>query len=185
MKSPTKLTAIALAVLTLTLSTQAYAADATAADAPAAAKDTVAADIQQVVVTSGGAVRKVDSSFSITTATAEQLKEAVPTSTADLMKISPGVYVESTGGQTGANIQIRGFPSGGDAPYVTLQLNGSPLFPAPTLSFLANDSTFRIDDTIERAEILRGGPSVILSNGQPGATMNFILKHGDDTPEGS
>src|SRR5476651_2394711 len=108
MKSPTKLTAIALAALTL--STQAYAADATAADAPAAAKDTVAADIQQVVVTgvtSGGAVRKVDSSFSITTATAEQLKEAVPTSTAALMKISPGVYVESTGGQTGANIQIR------------------------------------------------------------------------------
>lgn len=188
MKSPTKLTSVALAVLILT--TQAYAADADApaAAAPAPAKDAVAAEIQQVVVTgvtSGGAVRKVDSAFSITTATAEQLKEAVPTSTADLMKISPGVYVESTGGQTGANIQIRGFPSGGDAPYVTLQLNGSPLFPAPTLSFLANDSTFRIDDTIERAEILRGGPSVILSNGQPGATMNFILKHGDDTPEGS
>src|SRR5471030_2961593 len=152
MKSQNKLTSVALAVLTLTLSIQAYAADAqsTPADAPAvatnpaapAAKDTVAAEIQQVVVTgvtSGGAVRKVDSAFSITTATAEQLKEAVPTSTADLMKISPGVYVESTGGQTGANIQIRGFPSGGDAPYVTLQLNGSPLFPAPTLSFLAND----------------------------------------------
>ncbi len=148
----------------------------------------VKAEVQQVVVTgvaNGGAKRKIDSGFSITTATDEQMKEAEPMSTADLMKISPGVYVESTGGQTGANIQIRGFPSGGDAPYVTLQLEGTPLFPAPTLSFLANDSTFRIDDTIQRAEILRGGPSVIFSNGQPGATMNFILKTGDDTPEGT
>ena len=191
MKSQNKflLTSVTLAVLTLI--NQAHAADAApaaTADSAAPAKDPVAAEMQQVVVTgvaSGGAVRKVDSPYSITTANAEQLKEAVPTSTADLMKISPGVYVESTGGQTGANIQIRGFPSGGDAPYVTLQLNGSPLFPAPTLSFLANDSTFRIDDTIERAEILRGGPSVILSNGQPGATMNFILKKGDDVPEGT
>jgi len=184
MKSHNKflLSSVTLAVLALINQAQAQTA------AAAAKTDAVSAEIQQVVVTgvtSGGAKRKIDSAFSITTATEEQMKQANPTSTADLMKISPGVYVESTGGQTGANIQIRGFPSGGDAPFVTLQLNGSPLFPAPTLSFLANDSTFRIDDTIERVEMLRGGPSVILSNGQPGATMNFLLKKGDDTPEGT
>ncbi|HEY8024831.1 MAG TPA: TonB-dependent receptor [Burkholderiaceae bacterium] len=168
---------------------QNAAAPTVQSNAQAGSQDAaVKAEVQQIVVTgvaSGGSRRKIDSGYSITTATEEQMKEAGPTSTADLMKISPGVYVESTGGQTGANIQIRGFPSGGDAPFVTLQLNGSPLFPAPTLSFLANDSTFRIDDTIARAEILRGGPSVIYSNGQPGATMNFILKQGEDTPEGS
>ncbi|MES2072307.1 MAG: TonB-dependent receptor [Pseudomonadota bacterium] len=185
------LSSVTLAVIVLM--NQACAADQaeSTTGTPSAAKaapDSAAAQAQEVVVTgvaSGGTKRKLDSAFSITTATEEQMKQAAPTSTADLLKISPGVYVESTGGQTGANIQIRGFPSGGDAPFVTLQLNGSPLFPAPTLSFLANDSTFRIDDTIERVEILRGGPSVIFSNGQPGATMNFILKHGGDRPEGS
>lgn len=198
MKQSNKLLLSAVSVAVLTLMNQASAQQAadtsnTSSAPTSAAQSTsqeagVKAEVQQIVVTgtaTGGAKRKIDSGFSITTATEEQMKEAEPTSTADLMKISPGVYVESTGGQTGANIQIRGFPSGGDAPYVTLQLNGSPLFPAPTLSFLANDSTFRIDDTVARAEILRGGPSVLYSNGQPGATMNFILKNGEDNPEGS
>lgn len=186
------LSSISMAVLTLMSQANAQqASDTNTQPAPAQATSqdaAVKAEVQQIVVTgvaNGGAKRKIDSGFSITTATEEQMKEAVPLSTADMMKISPGVYVESTSGQTGANIQIRGFPSGGDAPYVTLQLNGSPLFPAPTLSFLANDSTFRIDDTVQRVEILRGGPSVIFSNGQPGATMNFLLKTGDDTPEGT
>ena len=38
---------------------------------------------------------------------------------------------------------------------------------------------------VERVEVLRGGPSPIYSNGQPGATVNFLLKKGNDTPEGS
>jgi len=196
MKHSNKLLLSSISMAVLTLMNQAHAQQAgdtntqpAPAQAPATSQDAaVKAEVQQIVVTgvaNGGAKRKIDSGFSITTATEEQMKEAVPLSTADMMKISPGVYVESTSGQTGANIQIRGFPSGGDAPYVTLQLNGSPLFPAPTLSFLANDSTFRIDDTVQRVEILRGGPSVIFSNGQPGATMNFLLKTGDDTPEGT
>src|SRR5471032_1902461 len=104
MKSPTKLTAVALAVLTLTLNVQAIAADAQAnpADAPvaappatpaAAAKDTVAADIQQVVVTgvtSGGAVRNLGSSFSIAAPSVAQLLNGMPTIRVDVM-ISPPV----------------------------------------------------------------------------------------------
>ncbi|MES2127501.1 MAG: TonB-dependent receptor [Pseudomonadota bacterium] len=182
------LSAITLGVLAL-LSQRASAADAPAADAPARpAKDAVTAEIQQVVVTgsaNSGGVRKIDASYSITTATEEQLKQAAPSSTADLLKIVPGVFAESSGGNAGANIEVRGFPSGGDAPFVTIQMQGSPLFPTPTLSFLENSSLFRIDDTVERVEVLRGGPSPIYSNGQPGATVNFLLKKGGDTPEGS
>jgi hypothetical protein len=39
-----------------------------------------------------------------------QIREVQPTSTADLLKIVPGVWVESSGGQAGANVFIRGFP---------------------------------------------------------------------------
>ena len=129
--------------------------------------------------------RKIDTSFSITTATEEQLKSASPSSTADVMKLVPGVYAESTGGQSGANIEVRGFPSGSDSPFVSVQMNGNPIYPVPVLSFFEGSSAFRLDDTIERVEVLRGGPSTIYSVGQPGATMNFILKKGDDTPEGT
>ncbi|HBK45315.1 MAG TPA: TonB-dependent receptor, partial [Xanthomonadaceae bacterium] len=40
-------------------------------------------------------------------------------------------------------------------------------------------------DTVERMEVLRGGSSPIFSNGQPGITVNFIQKKGQDEPEGS
>jgi iron complex outermembrane recepter protein len=191
------LSSVTLAVLTVMgqasaqQSSGAPAAEtaAPAAAAPAApAKDSVAAEVQQIVVTGSAqskGLRKIDAAYSITTATEEQLKEAAPSSTADLMKIVPGAFAESTGGTAGANIEVRGFPSGGDAPFVTIQMMGSPLFPPSTLSFLENSSLFRIDDMIERVEVLRGGPSPIFSNGQPGMTMNFLLKKGSDTPEGS
>ena len=101
------------------------------------------------------------------------------------MKLVPGVYAESTGGQSGANIEVRGFPSGSDSPFVSIQMEGNPIYPVPVLSFFEGSSAFRLDDTIERVEVLRGGPSTIYSVGQPGATMNFILKKGSDEPEGS
>ncbi|QBE63537.1 TonB-dependent receptor [Pseudoduganella lutea] len=193
------LSSISLAILALT--GQVRAAAPQEAVAPAATQDVsgasgnaaqeggaaVQAELQQVVVTgvATGGVRKLDSAFSITTATEEQLRQAAPSSTADILKLVPGVYAEATGGQSGANIEVRGFPSGSDSPFVSVQLMGNPIYPVPTLSFFEGSSAFRLDDTVERVEVLRGGPSTIFSNGQPGATMNFILKKGSDTPEGS
>jgi outer membrane receptor protein involved in Fe transport len=186
------LSSIALAVLTLVNQAHAAGQSEPGAAVPGAAApapaDSVASEIQTVVVTgnaAAGGKRKLDTAYSITTANEDQLKAAAPSSTADLLKIVPGIFAEATGGVAGANIAVRGFPSGGDAPYVTIQLNGSPLFPPPTLSFLENSSLFRIDDSIERVEVLRGGPSTVFSNGQPGATVNFITKKGGDTPEGT
>ncbi|MFC5477653.1 TonB-dependent receptor [Massilia suwonensis] len=176
------LSTVALAVLTLV--GQAQAAGQAAPQEGTNA--TVTQEIQQVVVTgtaSASGTRKIDTAFSITTATEEQLKSASPSSTADVLKLVPGVYAEATGGQSGANVEVRGFPSGSDSPFVSVQLNGNPVYPVPVLSFFEGTSAFRLDDTIERVEVLRGGPSTIYSVGQPGATMNFILKKGDDVPE--
>jgi iron complex outermembrane receptor protein len=186
MKNPFLPSAIAAAVLILV--NQSAAQAQTAEPAAAQPSTEVNKEIQQVVVTgvaSARGVRKVDSAFSITTANEEQLKQAAPSSTADIMKLVPGVYAESTGGQSGANIEVRGFPSGSDSPFVSVQMMGSPIFPPPTLSFFEGSSAFRLDDTVERVEVLRGGPSTVWSNAQPGATMNFILKEGSDTPEGT
>ena len=173
---------------TTTTTAAPAAAPATAAQKTAqqAADAKNAQTLQQVVVTgtANGGLKKIDASYSITTATAQQIKEANPISAADLLKISPGVYPESSGGQTGANIEVAGFPGGGDAPYVSFQLNGSPLYPMSTLSFMDNSSMFRLDDTIERLEAVQGGPSVLYGSGQPGLTANFILRQGTDVPSG-
>src|SRR5574337_345696 len=74
--------------------------------------------LQAVVVTANvGGVKKIDASYNIVAADRQQITEANPKSTADLLKISPGIWPESSGGQTGANIEIAGFPGGGDAPF--------------------------------------------------------------------
>jgi outer membrane receptor protein involved in Fe transport len=143
----------------------------------------------ETVVVTGSAlssgVTKLEASYNIVTANEEQIRQSNPKSTADLLKIAPGLWPESTGGQTGANIAIAGFPSGGDAPYYTTLLMGSPLYGMPTLSFFETTSIFRLDDTVRSVEILQGGPSVVFAGGQMGATSNFFLKTGTDEPSGS
>ena len=138
---------------------------------PSAGDDT---EIIVVSGTPGGAgIRKIDASFAVTNIDASDIEKLAPKSTADLFKAIPGVWVESSGGESGANVFVRGFPGGGDAPFLTLSLQGSPVYPAPTLSFLENTQIFRIDETIEMVEGLRGGPNPVVSNGQPGLTTNF------------
>jgi outer membrane receptor protein involved in Fe transport len=144
--------------------------------------------LETIVVTGtaiAGGVKKLEASYNIVTANEEQIRQANPKSTADLLKISPGMWPESTGGQTGANIEIAGFPGGGDAPYFTTLLMGSPLYGMPTLSFFETTSIFRLDDTVKSVEVLQGGPSVVFAGAQIGATANFLLKTGSDDPERS
>lgn len=161
----------------------AAASSATATPAGSAAMPT----LQTVVVTAtptAAGVKLLNASFSVTTANLSQIHDAMASSAADLLKIVPGLWPEASGGATGANIEIAGFPGGGDAPYVTDQINGTPVYPAPTISFMANSSLIRLDDTVQRVQVVQGGPSVVYSSGQIGATVNYILRHGTPTPEG-
>ncbi|TAM98703.1 MAG: TonB-dependent receptor [Rhodanobacteraceae bacterium] len=141
--------------------------------------------LQTVVVTATAiGVSKLDASYNVVTATREEIRQANPVSVADLLKISPGIWPESTGGQTGANIEIAGFPGGGDAPFFTNMINGSPIYGMSSLSFMDSSSLFRLDDTIQRVEIVQGGPGAVFGPGQMGATANFILRQGTATPSG-
>lgn len=144
--------------------------------------------LDTVVVTgsaSTGGVKQIDASYAITTLSSDQIKDVAPSSTADLLKAVPSVWVESSGGQTGANVYVRGFPGAGDARFVTTELDGAPLYGSSGLSFMSTPDLFRLDDSIERVEVLRGGPSPIFASGQPGATVNFIQKDGTQTPDGA
>lgn len=153
----------------------------------AAKKPAEESQIEQIVITgkaSGIAGLRVDASYAITNVSAENIEKMNPKSTAELFTLVPGVWSESSGGVAGANVFVRGFPSGGDAPFLTVQMQGVPIFPPPTLSFLENSSMFRLDETVDFMEALRGGSTPVISNGQPGLTTNFILKEGSEETEG-
>lgn len=131
-----------------------------------------------VVGTAGGGTRRQDASFAVTTLNNDAIERAAPNSTADLLRAVPGVMAESSGGQNGANIFVRGYPSGGDAQFVTFQYGGVPIFPPPTLSFLENSQLVRLDETVQRVEAVRGGTGSLFSNGQPGLTVNVVPRTG-------
>jgi hypothetical protein len=142
--------------------------------------------LQEVVVTaSAQGVKKLDASYNIVAADTEAIKEANPKSSADILKLSPGIWPESSGGQTGANIEVAGFPSGGDAPFFTNMIEGLPMYGMPSLSFMDSSSLFRLDDTIQRVEVVQGGPAAVLGPAQMGATANYLLRTGTDQPTGS
>ena len=167
--------------MALALLAPAYAAAQTAGE-PAAASD------EDIIVTGtalSSGMRRLDAGFSITTVDSEELHRITPLSTADVLKNVPGTMIESSGGVAGLRVGVRGFPMNGGGQFSTVQLDGTTLFPPNTLGFIESFSLFRVDDTVERVEVLRGGPSPIFSNGQPGITMNFIQKKGGDTPAGS
>jgi outer membrane receptor protein involved in Fe transport len=158
-----------------------------AADTPAEPAAVPGNDLQEIVVTaSAQGVKKLDASYNIVSVSLDEIKNSNPASVADIFKLSPGVWPESSGGQTGVNIDVAGFPNGGgDSPYFTTAINGSPLYGSASLSFMDSSSLLRFDDTVERVEIVQGGPSAIFSSGQAGATANFILRTGSEKTTGS
>lgn len=172
----TSLTALALA---LAVSAPAHAADA----APAAPAVAPTEDAPVIVVTGtagGRGVNRLAASYAITTVTAADLTKASPKSSAEVLNLVPGVWVESSGGVAGANIMVRGLPSTGDAPFVSYQLMGSPVFATASLSFMENSSIFREDLTIRSVESVNGGTGAVYSVGEPGLTVNHVLVEGGD-----
>ena len=174
-----------LALFAANAHAQTAPSDPTPSDPAAASAEQPATDQAEttgediiVVGTAGGGTRRQDASFAVTTLSNEAIVRAAPNSTADLLRTVPGVSAESSGGQNGANIFVRGYPSGGDAQFVTFQVGGVPIFPPPTLSFLENSQLVRLDETVQRVEAVRGGTGSLFSNGQPGLTVNVVQRTG-------
>lgn len=144
--------------------------------------------LQAIVVTgnvTAGGIKELESSYAINVVTPQQIHDFAPHGTADLLKTIPGMWVESSGGATGANVYVSGFPGAGDAHFANVELDGAPLYGAYGLSFLSSPDLFRIDDSVKRVEVVQNGPNDIFGAGRPGATVNFIQKTGMSTPQGA
>lgn len=152
--------------------------------AQASDDDEVIEEIITIGTAGGAGIEKRDVSFAVSFMNDADIQKFAPKSTADLLKAIPGVWVESSGGVGGANIDVRGLPGGGDAPFVTLTLNGAPLYGTESLSFFEQSTIFRVDETIASTEGLRGGPGAVFGKGEPGLTVNFNLKRGQEDTEG-
>ncbi|WP_024889477.1 TonB-dependent receptor [Luteimonas huabeiensis] len=166
----------------------AACAAAAAAPAGAFAQDAAATaqELDTVVVTgrAGAGLRtKAETSYSITNIEEEALRLQAPTSVTEAMKSVPGFWVESSGGEASGNIRARGVPVDG---YGSVQLleDGIPVQHDPALGYLNADQAFRLDETIERIEVVRGGPSSVFYSNAPAGAINFIPRTVGETAEG-
>lgn len=159
--------------------------------APAAAEDATAEtpkaqDLDAVIVTGRAGVgqrTKAQTSYSVTNIEEETLRMQAPTSVTEAMKSVPGFWVEASGGEASGNIRARGVPVDG---YGSVQLleDGMPVQHDPALGYLNADQAFRLDETIERIEVVRGGPSSMFYSNAPAGAINFIPRQVGDSAEG-
>jgi iron complex outermembrane recepter protein len=169
-----------------TLNANTPAATAQDSSNPSPAEQGEQTDLAEVVVTgtaAGSGVKKLEAGYAITTLNASALEQMAPQTTSEVLTAVPGIWVESSGGSATSNVFVRGIPSTGDAPFVTMQFNGVPVYGANSPSFMDQLGLVRLDETIATVEAVNGGPASVFSDGQPGLTTNLILKEGHDQTE--
>jgi outer membrane receptor protein involved in Fe transport len=163
--------AVALALL-------ATAAQAQQAAEPAPADDGLKLDA--VVVTgSSTAKSKMRSSVAISTIESESVGAVTAASSTDLLRGIPGIRAEASGGESNANVAVRGIPvSAGGARYIQFQEDGLPVLQFGDIAFATPDTWMRADAGFERLEVVRGGSAALLATGAPGGIINYISKTG-------
>ena len=141
-----------------------------------------ASQLDEIVVTGVFDARsKMDASVALTTIGAKQLARVAPTSSADLLKNIPGVYVNQARGEIWNSVYSRGLSANSidnlnGYRYVSLQEDGLPV----TNVELFPDLFLRADAMTKRVEAVRGGTASILGANAPGGIFNYVSKTGGD-----
>jgi iron complex outermembrane receptor protein len=135
--------------------------------------------LQEMVVTGTQTPRQnLAASVAVTTLSAQEVEQASPRSTTEMLRYVPGfTRVESSGGEVNQNISMRGILG---VEYVMFMEDGMPVFPTMHTFFMNADNLFRFDTNIERMEVVRGGASALFGSNTPGAIVNFINKTGGE-----
>ncbi|HBK44875.1 MAG TPA: cyclic nucleotide-binding protein, partial [Xanthomonadaceae bacterium] len=145
-----------------------------------------ATDLDSIIVTghAGAGIRtKAETSYSVTNIEEESLRMQAPTSVTEAVKSVPGFWVEASGGEASGNVRARGVPVDGFGSVQLLE-DGMPVQHDPALGYLNADQAFRLDETIERIEVVRGGPSQVFYSNAPAGAINFIPRRVGDSAEG-
>jgi len=178
-----------LRLLPLALSLQVAFAQEAPAPVPVPAPEANATPTERpdVVVVTGSARKtlKKDSTNTINTLSAEDIRRLAPISTADLLQNVPGIFAEgSSAGEASNNITVRGLPVTGGYRYAPQLIDGLPWFEEPEVPFMNNDVAARDDLMTKRVEVVKGGTGGILYSNGLGATVNHITRTGGQTFEG-
>ncbi len=121
-------------------------------------------------------VQKLNATNSISTISPKEMTLAMPYSTTEFLKYVPGfTRVESSGGYVNENYTMRGIYS---TIFINFMEDGLPCFPTQNIFFMNTDNLFRIDENVQRVEVVRGGSAGTFGSNTPAAVINIISKTG-------
>jgi outer membrane receptor protein involved in Fe transport len=176
-----------LAALSMATAVPAMAQNSTPGSATAAPTNAAATtpepasdSLDEIVITaSAGDKTQMRSSLQVTDISSDLVLDMAPRSTAETLKLIPGMSVtDMAGGGGNANFSVRGLPvTTGGAPFVQLQEDGLPQVLFGDMNFGNNDywTRFDVSNTIEAVV---GGNAATLAAGAPGAVINYISDTG-------
>jgi outer membrane receptor protein involved in Fe transport len=153
---------------------------------PESATSVQGGSFDEIIVTGRagtGERTKAETSYSVTNIGEESLRLQAPTSVTEALKSVPGFWVEASGGEASGNVRARGVPVDGFGSVQLLE-DGIPIQHDPALGYLNGDQVFRLDETIERIEVVRGGPASLFYSNAPAGAINFIPRQVGDHAEG-
>lgn len=189
MEKSLKLKLVTSAILAALAQMSTASAEEAVATAEAVAVETAAAvaadnsplNLDKIVVTgSAKKISKMKSSVSISTLNSEQVQNTGATNSAEVLRNVPGFRSESSGGESNVNLTSRGLPiSAGGARWVQLQEDGLPILQFGDLDFATPDTWLRIDQGLDKLEVIRGGSASTLATSAPGGIVNFISQTGE------
>ena len=176
---PTPFKPLAVAVAIALLSMHAAHAQTSTQPAADAAKDD-GLKLDQIVITGTSSARtKMRSSVAISTVEGDGVIASTAASATEILRSVPGIRSESSGGESNANVGVRGIPiSAGGARYIQFQEDGLPVLQFGDIAFATPDTWLRADVNLDRLEVVRGGSASTLATGAPGGIINFVSKTG-------
>ena len=153
---------------------------ATAPPAAAASAPSDGLQLDRIVITgTTGGTTKMRSSISLSTLEGDSIVTSTAASATEVLRAVPGLRSESSGGESNANVGVRGIPiSAGGARYIQFQEDGLPVLQFGDIAFATPDTWIRVDNNLDRLEVLRGGSASTLATGAPGGIINFVSKTG-------
>ncbi|MEO1217533.1 MAG: TonB-dependent receptor [Bacteroidota bacterium] len=135
--------------------------------------------LSEVVITGNANPKsRLESSIAISSVNVDRVQNTGARSTAELYKTIPGLFVNASGGEGNANIEIRGNPSNGGGKFVQVQEDGLPVLPFSDIMFGNVDMFTRLDFTTQRVETIRGGSASVFGSNSGGGIINNISKTG-------
>jgi len=136
---------------------------------------------RDVVVTAVARGRdRLDTAVSTSQLLADDIDKIAPRSLAEVFRNIPGIRSESSSGEGGANLSIRGLPMAtGGGKYLQLQEDGLPVLEYGDIAFANADMFMRADLNLAAIASIRGGSASTFASNSPGGVINLISKTGE------